>query len=144
MFSNIQIILFFHIIWFRYIIMYIDNFQNKMNTMGTNVVNEIVLNHILCILLFFRYRQPFHWYIHNQSVLNRTTALPSAEGGWGSGRVKRATLREKKPENNSVCLYIYISNILYKHVCVVTEAGRCRSVITRESAAAACECSTCT
>lgn len=76
-----------------------------MNTMGTNVVNEIVLHHILCILLFFRYRQPFHWYIHNQRVLNRMTALPFG-GGWGV--VKRATLREKTRKQQCVFIDIYI------------------------------------
>lgn len=86
-----------------------------MNTMGTNVVNEIVLHHILCILLFFQYRQPFHWYIHNQRVLDRMTALPFG-GGWG-GVVKRATLREKTRKQQCVFIDIYISNILYKHIC---------------------------
>jgi len=79
-----------------------------MNTMETNVVNEIVLNHIPMYNVYYCfYGIGSHSIgIHNQRVLNRTTVLPLGRG-WGEGGLKRATLREKNPKT-TMCVYRYI------------------------------------
>lgn len=107
---------FFHIIWFQYIIMYIDNFQKKWTRWARTLLTKLyyIIYYVYYCFSSIGSHSIGIYIINVCSIVWQPSRLAVGVGG---GVVKRATLREKTRKQQCVFIDIYISNILYKHIC---------------------------